>query len=197
MIASPDTQTTTPIAIAVSMVRRKDEVTSCATATGTIIRALTVTVAMRVVGVLLVSALMIVPVAVAQLVTSSFRRTMLTAMAIGVVVCVSGLTITYWHDASPGATIVVLAIGLYALVAPLRPAHTGRWPGRRWSRRGWRAHPWGPGSSGSPPASRARHRSGRRALCRRPAGRAGVAPGRCRSLARPARRGRRPPVPAA
>src|SRR5665647_3411844 len=121
MIASPDTQTTTPIAIAVSMVRRKDEVTSCATATGTIIRALTVTVAMRVVGVLLVSALMIVPVAVAQLVTSSFRRTMLTAMAIGVVVCVSGLTITYWHDASPGATIVVLAIGLYALVAPLRP----------------------------------------------------------------------------
>ena len=86
-----------------------------------VVAALTVTVAMRVVGVLLVSALMIVPVAVAQLVTSSFRRTMLTAMAIGVVVCVSGLTITYWHDASPGATIVVLAIGLYALVAAVRP----------------------------------------------------------------------------
>ena len=86
-----------------------------------VVAALTVTVAMRVVGVLLVSALMIVPVAVAQLVTSSFRRTMTTAMAIGVVVCVSGLTITYWHDASPGATIVVLAIGLYALVAAVRP----------------------------------------------------------------------------
>ena len=86
-----------------------------------VVAALTVTVAMRVVGVLLVSALMIVPVAVAQLVTSSFRRTMATAMAIGVVVCVSGLTITYWHDASPGATIVVLAIGLYALVAAVRP----------------------------------------------------------------------------
>lgn len=86
-----------------------------------VVAALTVTVAMRVVGVLLVSALMIVPVAVAQLVTSSFRRTMTTAMAIGVVVCVSGLSITYWHDASPGATIVILAIGLYALTAALRP----------------------------------------------------------------------------
>ena len=82
-----------------------------------VIAALTVTVAMRVVGLLLVSALMIVPVAVAQLITSSFHRTMATAMGIGVVVCVAGLSVTYWKDVSPGAMIVVLAIGLYALVA--------------------------------------------------------------------------------
>ncbi|WP_250444740.1 metal ABC transporter permease [Actinotalea sp. C106] len=82
-----------------------------------VIAALTVTVAMRVVGLLLVSALMIVPVAVAQLVTSSFRRTMATAMGLGVVVCVSGLSITYWQDVSPGAMIVVLAIAVYAVVA--------------------------------------------------------------------------------
>ena len=101
-----------------------------------VVAALTVTVAMRVVGVLLVSALMIVPVAVAQLVTSSFRRTMATAMAIGVLVCVAGLTITYWHDASPGATIVVLAIGLYALTTVARPLI------RRAGRRPWRdPHP--------------------------------------------------------
>jgi len=86
-----------------------------------VVAALTVTVAMRVVGVLLVSALMIVPVAVAQLVTSSFRRTMAVAMAVGVVVCLAGLTITYFHDASPGATIVVLAIGAYVLAAAARP----------------------------------------------------------------------------
>lgn len=82
-----------------------------------VIAALTVTVAMRVVGLLLVSALMIVPVAVAQLVTGSFRRTMGTAMALGVAVCVTGLSITYWQDVSPGATIVLLAIGAYAIVA--------------------------------------------------------------------------------
>ncbi len=86
-----------------------------------VVAALTVTVAMRVVGVLLVSALMIVPVAVAQMLTSSFRRTMALAMTVGVVVCLAGLSITYFHDASPGATIVVLAIGLYALAAAARP----------------------------------------------------------------------------
>ena len=96
-----------------------------------VVAALTVTVAMRVVGVLLVSALMIVPVAVAQLITSSFGRTMANAMVIGVVVCVAGLTITYWHDASPGATIVVLAIGLYALTTAARPL-LRRARGRPW-----------------------------------------------------------------
>jgi zinc transport system permease protein len=86
-----------------------------------VVAALTVTVAMRVVGLLLVSALMIVPVAVAQLVASSFRRTMTLAMVIGVTVCVTGLSVTYWRDLSPGATIVVLAIAAYAVVAGVRP----------------------------------------------------------------------------
>jgi zinc transport system permease protein len=81
------------------------------------VAAFTVTVAMRVVGVLLVSALMIVPVAVAQIVSASFRRTMYLAMAIGTAVCVTGLSVTYWQNVSPGATIVVLAITLYAVVA--------------------------------------------------------------------------------
>lgn len=85
------------------------------------ISALTVTVAMRVVGLLLVSALMIVPVAVAQLLAGSFARTMALASAIGVTVSVVGLSMTYWEDIPPGATIVLLAIGLYALVAVTRP----------------------------------------------------------------------------
>jgi zinc transport system permease protein len=85
------------------------------------ISALTVTVAMRVVGLLLVSALMIVPVAVAQLIAGSFARTMALASAIGVTVSVVGLSMTYWEDIPPGATIVLLAIGLYALVAVTRP----------------------------------------------------------------------------
>jgi zinc transport system permease protein len=85
------------------------------------IAALTVTVAMRVVGLLLVSALMIVPVAIAQLFAQSFRRTMTVASTIGVAVSVVGLTVTYWQDYPPGATIVVLAIGVYAVATTLRP----------------------------------------------------------------------------
>jgi len=86
-----------------------------------VLAALTVSVSMRVVGVLLVSALMIVPVAIAQLTAKSFRATMGTAMVIGAAVCVTGLSITYFHRLSPGATIVVLAIGVYAAVALVRP----------------------------------------------------------------------------
>jgi zinc transport system permease protein len=83
--------------------------------------ALTVAISMRVVGVLLVSALMIVPVAVAQLIAPSFRATMGVAMVLGGIVCVVGLSITYFHALSPGATITVLAITLYAGVAVISP----------------------------------------------------------------------------
>lgn len=77
--------------------------------------ALTVTVAMRVVGLLLVSALMIIPVATAQVVARSFARTMALASVIGVGVSIAGLTLTYWYDLPPGAVIVVMAIALYAV----------------------------------------------------------------------------------
>lgn len=93
-----------------------------------VVAALTVTVAMRVVGLLLVSALMIVPVAIAQLITSSFRRTMALAMVIGALVCVTGLTITFFHRLAPGAMIVVVAIGVYALIAAVRPIIQARRP---------------------------------------------------------------------
>ena len=86
-----------------------------------VVAALTVTVAMRVVGLLLVSALMIVPVAIAQQLTHSFGRTMALASLIGVIVCLIGLSITYWHNVSPGATIVVIAILFYLLSALIHP----------------------------------------------------------------------------
>ncbi|MGP7961302.1 metal ABC transporter permease [Sanguibacter sp. A247] len=86
-----------------------------------VMAALTVTVAMRVVGLLLVSALMIVPVAVAQLLTRSFVTTMRLAIGIGVLACLSGLSVTYWWNVSPGAMIVVITIGAYVLTALVHP----------------------------------------------------------------------------
>ena len=78
-----------------------------------VLTALTVVVAMRVIGVLLVSALMVVPVATAQLVTRSFRSTALVSMAIGVVVGIAGVIISFHADTPSGATIVVLAIAVF------------------------------------------------------------------------------------
>ncbi|MFD7625208.1 metal ABC transporter permease [Streptomyces sp. NPDC059851] len=85
--------------------------------------AVTVTVAMRIVGLLLVSAMMVIPVAAAQRVTRGFTATLATAMAIGVLVSLSGTVTTYYIDAPSGGTIVLLAIGVFmvmtALSAPL------------------------------------------------------------------------------
>ncbi|MEU3302361.1 metal ABC transporter permease [Streptomyces sp. NPDC006678] len=81
--------------------------------------AVTVTVAMRVVGLLLVSALMVVPVAAAQQITRSFAVTFVVAVAIGVAVTLTGTVATYYQDVPPGATIVLLAIGIFGLLTVL------------------------------------------------------------------------------
>ena len=80
-----------------------------------VLAAVTITVAMRVVGVLLVSALMILPVAIAQQLTRSFSRTMHLAMGVGAVVTLGGIAITLNHDLQPGALIVVLGVALFAV----------------------------------------------------------------------------------
>lgn len=81
--------------------------------------AVTVTVAMRVVGLLLVSALMVVPVAAAQQATRGFAMTLALAVGIGVVVTLSGTVFSFYRNVPPGASIVVLAIGVFAVVTAL------------------------------------------------------------------------------
>ncbi|WP_329583817.1 metal ABC transporter permease [Kitasatospora sp. NBC_01250] len=95
-----------------------------------VMAAVTVTVAMRVVGLLLVSALMVVPVAAAQLLTRSFLGTQLLAIGLGVLVSLGGVATSYQADVPPGSAIVLLAIAVFAvfsvLAAPLaRRRHRG------------------------------------------------------------------------
>ncbi|MFF8727471.1 metal ABC transporter permease [Streptomyces sp. NPDC015171] len=111
--------------------------------------AVTVTVAMRVVGLLLVSALMVVPVAAAQQLTRSFTVTFVLAVVIGIAVTVSGTITSYYQDVPPGATIVLLTIAAFialtALAAPLA---------RRRARAAAAAQPAGDPAECSIPASR-------------------------------------------
>jgi zinc transport system permease protein len=81
--------------------------------------AVTVTVAMRVVGLILVSALMVVPVAAAQQLTRSFAATFAIAVAIGVTVAISGTVTSYYQDVPPGATIVLLTIAAFIVLTAL------------------------------------------------------------------------------
>jgi len=94
-----------------------------------VLTAVTVVVAMRVVGLLLISALMIVPNATAQLVAGSFRSAIRMAVVIGVV-SVGGVTTSYYADTAPGGTIVLLAIALFLVAASYSALH-GRITGRR------------------------------------------------------------------
>ena len=77
--------------------------------------AFTVVIAMRVVGVLLVSALMVVPVATAQLLARSFRSTYLLGIALGAGSAFAGVVASYYGDTPSGATIVLVAVGLFAI----------------------------------------------------------------------------------
>ncbi|WP_425833948.1 metal ABC transporter permease [Streptomyces fractus] len=81
--------------------------------------AVTVTVAMRVVGLLLVSALMVVPVAAAQQLTRSFKATFVISVALGVAVTLGGTVTSYYQDVPPGATIVLLTIAAFIVLAVL------------------------------------------------------------------------------
>ncbi|MFE4868478.1 metal ABC transporter permease [Streptomyces sp. NPDC056682] len=81
--------------------------------------AVTVTVAMRVVGLLLVSALMVVPVAAAQQLSRSFALTFAIAVAIGVTVTLSGTVVTYYQDVPPGAVIVLFTIAIFIVLTAL------------------------------------------------------------------------------
>jgi zinc transport system permease protein len=79
--------------------------------------AATVVISMRVVGLLLISALMIVPNAVAQQVARSFRGSVTIAVAVGVAVSVVGTGTSYYASTPSGGTIVLLAVGVFLVTA--------------------------------------------------------------------------------
>jgi zinc transport system permease protein len=84
--------------------------------------AVTIVAATRIVGVLLVAALMVLPVAAARLVARSQTRTLGIASAVGVVSVVLGLAAARVWGLAPGGTIVLVS----ALVFAVTSVWTGR-----------------------------------------------------------------------
>ena len=72
---------------------------------------------MRIVGILLIAAMMVLPVASAQLIARSFRGTLRFSVAIGAVASLVGLTISRPLDLAPGGAIVFVAAAMFAAVA--------------------------------------------------------------------------------
>ena len=108
-----------------------------------ILTAVTVVVSMRIVGLLLISALMIVPNAAAQLLGGSFRTALRWAVLIGLLSAVGGVVVSYTADTPSGGTIVVLAIGFF-LTATAVSAVATRVRARRHATAEMHAHEHGP-----------------------------------------------------
>lgn len=84
-----------------------------------VVTAMTIAVTAKVVGILLVAAMLVLPVAAVQQLAGSFRATMFGAMALGTAVTVGGLIGSFYLDVLPAATIVLSLIGCFILAATL------------------------------------------------------------------------------
>ncbi len=89
--------------------------------------AITVVLSIKVVGIVLVSALLVTPAAAAYQLTEKFHRMMLYSVLIGIVSTVGGLLLSYALDTASGATIVLLSTLIFFVAALVSP--------RRWQRR--------------------------------------------------------------
>src|SRR5207247_4126794 len=84
--------------------------------------AVTVALSMRVVGILLVAALMVLPVSAAGRIAWSMRSTFVLAMVIGLGSSLVGLTVSYYADLPPGGTIVLVAASAFGLASAVGAA---------------------------------------------------------------------------
>jgi zinc transport system permease protein len=87
-----------------------------------ILAATTIGVSMRIVGILLIAALMVLPVVAAQRIAWSLRSTMLISMALGLASVLAGLTISYYGNSPPGGTIVLTATGFFLAASVVEAA---------------------------------------------------------------------------
>ena len=75
-----------------------------------ILAAVTIALSMRIVGILLIGALMVIPVITAMQFSKSFRQALLFSVAISLVSVIAGLFLSYYFDLASGGTIVLVSL---------------------------------------------------------------------------------------
>ena len=88
--------------------------------------ALTVVVSLKVVGIILVSALLVIPAATAHQLARDFRQMQWLAVLFSLVATIGGLLLSYFLDTPSGATIVLLATAIFFVVWGWRAARLRR-----------------------------------------------------------------------
>jgi len=80
-----------------------------------VLSAITVALAMRIVGILLIGALMVLPISTALLYRENFTKTIVLATIFSLVSVISGLFISFYVGVSSGAAIVLVALSFFIL----------------------------------------------------------------------------------
>jgi zinc transport system permease protein len=87
-----------------------------------VLTACAIVAAMRIVGILLVAAMMVLPVASAQLIARSFRGTLAWSVCIGVVSVVAGLWAAWIWPLAPSGAIVLAAALIFTVCSTVKRA---------------------------------------------------------------------------
>ena len=77
-----------------------------------VLASITVVTSMRLVGILLISALIVIPNITAMMFGKGFKKTVFISMSISVISVVSGILVSYFLNVAPSGTIVVIAVGI-------------------------------------------------------------------------------------
>ena len=88
-----------------------------------VLASITVVTSMRLVGILLISALIVIPNITAMQFGKGFKKTVFISMSISVISVVSGILVSYFLNVAPSGTIVVIAVGI--LIGTLLLKSTG------------------------------------------------------------------------
>lgn len=75
----------------------------------------TILVTMRVIGTLLISALLVIPAATARMITNSFSRMLLLSPLLGAGSCLVGMNLSYHLDTSAGATVILVSAAAFTV----------------------------------------------------------------------------------
>ena len=82
--------------------------------------AFTVVISMRAVGILLISALIVIPTLISLKVTNSFRNTLIASSAFSLFATVAGIIAAFYLNIPPSGTIVMTLFGTYALIVTIK-----------------------------------------------------------------------------
>jgi zinc transport system permease protein len=85
-----------------------------------LLTAITIALSIPIVGILLVSALIVVPVVTALQLKKSFTATLWYAEGFSIFSVISGIFVSYYYNLSPGGTIVLITLALFSLILALK-----------------------------------------------------------------------------